>query len=96
MTKEELLRGLKEYKERHLRKYGITSLGIFGSVARGDDTETSDIDVVVELEKPDLFVLGNIKLDIEEAFGRHVDIVRKRERMNPLLAARIERDVIYV
>ena len=96
MKKEELLKALKEYKEQHLQKYGIKSLGIFGSVARGDDTETSDIDIVVELQKPDLFIMGNIKLDIEEAFGRPVDIVYRGSRMDPFLVKCIDRDAIYV
>jgi uncharacterized protein len=96
MNRDELLKGLKQYKERHQEQFGIVSLGVFGSIARGEFTDASDIDIVVELQKPDLFTMGHIKLDIEEAFGRPVDIVRKRPEMNPLLADRIERDAIYV
>jgi len=96
MKKDELLEALREYKDQHFQKYGIKSMGIFGSVAREENTETSDIDIVVALQKPDLFVMGNIKLDIEEAFGRSVDIVCRGSRMNPYLAKCIDRDVIYV
>lgn len=91
-----MVEALKKYKEQNVRRYGIKSLGVFGSVARDDATESSDIDIVVELDRADLFILADIKQDIEETLGRHVDIVRKRRLMNPLLARRISREVIYV
>lgn len=91
-----MVEALKKYKEQNVRRYGIKSLGVFGSVARNDETESSDIDIVVELDRADLFILADIKQDIEETLGRHVDIVRKRRLMNPLLARRISREVIYV
>jgi hypothetical protein len=96
MKKDEMVEALKKYKEQNVRRYGIKSLGVFGSVARNDETESSDIDIVVELDRADLFILADIKQDIEETLGRHVDIVRKRRLMNPLLARRISREVIYV
>ena len=58
--------------------------------------EESDIDIVVEIEKPDLFHLIGIKQTIEEVLGTKVDIVRLRDNMNHVLRSRIERDVIYV
>ncbi len=96
MKKDEMVEALKKYKQQNVRRYGIKSLGIFGSVARDDATDSSDIDIVVELDRADLFILADIKQDIEETLGRHVDIVRKRRLMNPLLARRISREVIYV
>jgi uncharacterized protein len=59
-------------------------------------TEQSDIDVVVELEDPDMFNLISIKQDLEEELNRPVDIVRYREKMNIFLKARIEKEAIYV
>jgi predicted nucleotidyltransferase len=96
MGRDEILNGLREYKEQNDRRYGIKSLGLFGSLARNEERTDSDIDIVVELEKADMFVLADIKDDIEEAFGRHVDIVRKRESMNALLKSRISQEAIYV
>jgi Nucleotidyltransferase domain. len=58
--------------------------------------EASDIDVVVELERPDLFNLIGIKQDLEEQFGRSVDIVRYREKMNDFLKRRIDQEAVYV
>jgi predicted nucleotidyltransferase len=58
--------------------------------------DQSDIDIVVTLDVPDLFVLADIKQDIEQEFSRHVDIIRKRDNMNRFLKQRIEREAIYV
>ena len=43
---------LTGFKKTFAQKFGITKLGIFGSVARKENTENSDIDIVVEVEKP--------------------------------------------
>lgn len=62
--------------------YGVIRLGIFGSVARGDVTAASDVDMVVEMENPDLFYMVHIKEDLEKALRCPVDIVHYRARMN--------------
>ena len=89
----EILRRCKGELATH---YGITTLGIFGSVARGEATEDSDVDVVVQMRKPNLFTLVHVKEDLEEALHQHVDIVHYRERMNAFLKQRIDREAIYV
>ena len=94
--KENVLRVLKEYSEEFGSKYGILSLGVFGSVAQDCSSEVSDVDVVVRLKKPSLFTLSGIRLDLEERLHKHVAIVNLRDRMNPFLKGRIERDACYV
>ncbi len=96
MNREEILKKLHEYKKLHGEKYQIVRLGLFGSAARGDSKENSDIDIVVEQKKPDLFILGNIKIELEEKLNRPVDIIRLRQGMNPFLAKKIEQEAIYV
>jgi predicted nucleotidyltransferase len=96
MDRADILVNLKKYKEVNQKKYGIKSIGLFGSAARDTMNAESDIDIVVTLDAPDLFVLIGIKQDIEEKFGRPVDIVRKRDNMNQFLKKRIEREAIYV
>lgn len=86
---------LKQYKESNAEKYGITQLGIFGSVARGMQTEDSDIDIYIEGEPQSLFAMSHIKRDLQEILGCRVDIVRLRENMNPRLRESIEREGIY-
>lgn len=96
MSDEEIITALKKYKQVHQKRYGIKSLGIFGSVSRGQFNKNSDLDVFVELETPDIFLLADIKQDIEENLQMPVDIVRIRKNMNPLLQKRISQDGIYV
>ncbi len=87
---------LINHKQEMYDKYSVTKLGLFGSRARGGTHLNSDIDIVVELENPDIFALIGIKQQLEEQFHTRVDIVRLRNRMNPSLRARIEKDAIYV
>lgn len=96
LTTNQIIDFLRTQKDFFMKEFKVKKIGIFGSCARGNITDESDIDVVVELEKPDLFYLIGIKQAIEEAFGSKVDVVRLREKMNKTLKHRIERDVIYV
>ena len=87
---------LRDYMAKNASKYGITHMGIFGSVARGEQKEGSDVDVYLETSKPSMFALVHIKEDLQALFGCNVDIVRLRERMDTLLKSRIEKEGIYV
>ena len=86
---------LRKYLSTKADAYGITKIGIFGSVARNEQTEDSDVDVCVEMKKPDLFTMVHIKEELQELFGKPVDIVWLRNNMNPMLLKQIKRDGIY-
>ena len=96
LRREQVLDLLRDYKGEVAQKYGVTALGIFGSVARDEGTEISDVDVVVQMRRPDLYYLVHIKETLEQVLGCPVDIVRYREHMNPYLKKRIDRDHLYV
>jgi predicted nucleotidyltransferase len=96
MGKNEILLILRDYKKQFADQYGITALGVFGSVARGQDHYNSDVDIVIEISKPDLFILAGIKSDLEEKFHKPVGIVTYRQKMNQFLKNRIDRDAVYV
>lgn len=96
MDKKSALEALQQFQQENGSRYGILSLGLFGSTARDAATESSDVDVVISLKKPNLLTLSKIRLELEEQLHRHVDIVSYRERMNPFLKERIQRDVSYV
>ena len=96
MHREEVLRILGLQKEKLASRYGVTRLGIFGSVARDEAAETSDVDVVVEMQKPDLFYMVHIKEELENALHCPVDIVHYRKQMNDFLKKRINREAVYV
>jgi uncharacterized protein len=96
MTQTELLDIIRRYYTGKGRDCRIVRLGVFGSAARNRMTDASDVDIVVELEKPDLLILIGIKQDLEEMLNRPVDIVRYRRQMNPELKRRIEAEAVYV
>lgn len=96
MNREDIINFISGHKAEFEQKFGAKKIGLFGSYARGEVREGSDIDIVVELEKPDLFCLIGIKQTLEEALDHRVDIVRMRDTMNKTLRRRIERDVIYI
>ncbi len=94
-TTIEYLQILKEYKALKAVQYGIVSIGIFGSVARGEQTADSDVDVYVDMTSPNLFNLVHIKDELQQLFGCPVDIVRLRQNMDSLLQHSIMEDGVY-
>lgn len=77
-------------------KYGVKRLGVFGSVVRGDYTDKSDVDVLVEYkETPDLFELVGLEEYLTRMVGRKVDLVPRRS-VKPMLRESITKDVTYV
>lgn len=96
MTCEALLEKLRAFKTQRGNEYRLQSIGVFGSFARGEATDESDVDVVFETDAPNLFRTSRMRQDLEEFLGRHVDVVRLRECMNPRLRRRITREARYV
>lgn len=56
MKREDIIDFISSHKTEFEQRFGIKRIGLFGSYARDEGREESDIDIVVELEKPDLFV----------------------------------------
>ena len=96
LSRGDVLEALRRYKEVNADRYKIARLGLFGSGARDSRKEKSDIDVVVVVSEVNALNIIGIKQDLEEKFRCHVDVVRYREKMNPLLRRRIEREAVYV
>lgn len=71
-------------------KHGAANVRLFGSVARGEDTAESDVDLLVDLEASvGLFALGALEVELGELLGRRVDVVPARA-LRPEVAATIE------
>lgn len=96
MSRSDILKILKEFKENHAEEYGILLMGVFGSVARDQATDESDVDVVVKMKRPDLLRLSRMRIELEELMHVHVDIINYREKMNSFLKKRIDREAVYV
>ncbi len=77
MTRSEILKILKKYKEENEEKYNIHAIGLFGSFSTDQGKEDSDIDIIIEISDPDLFKRVHIKDELENLLHKTVDIVRK-------------------
>ena len=96
MNKARILSELKKFKSAHQQEYGIEGLGVFGSYSRNEACHGSDVDVVVQLAKQDLFNMIGIKQELEEALCLSVDVVSYRPKMDVFLKKCIDRDAVYV
>lgn len=84
--------------EQELRAKGVTSVSLFGSLARGEAGPESDVDLLLDLGEParfGLFDLVELKDRLGQRLGRPVDVAF-RSRLRPWLAARIEPDLVRV
>ena len=97
MDRQAILERLNAEAPGLRKKYGVKSLAVFGSMARGDDHEGSDVDVLVTFEGKATFdnFMG-MKLDLEELFGRRVDLLTPKclrpdmqDEINKLDAVRV-------
>jgi predicted nucleotidyltransferase len=95
IDKKEIIKILHNYKKEFAEQYGLMDIGVFGSAARDEYGEDSDVDVVVRISKPDLFMLVGIKDELEERLHRSVDIVTYRENMNQFLKKKINGEAVY-
>ena len=86
---------IRQNSSKITKDFGIKTLRIFGSVSRNEQTEQSDLDVCVETETPNPFLLADLKEFLEDLFKCSVDVVRIHKNMNPFFKSRIERDGIY-
>lgn len=96
INREYILNELRKITPLLSQKYGVTKLGIFGSVARDQADERSDVDIVFQIKNPNLFVTVHIKEELEHALNVPVDLIRYRATMNPYIKRRIDSEGIYV
>lgn len=91
--KQEILNTLSA-NEAEIKGFGVRSLSLFGSSARGEDTPESDLDFVVEFEKKSFDSYMDLKFFLEELFERPVDLVLA-DGIKPRLRATILREAIH-
>jgi len=92
---EEYIETLRRHAPILRERYGMTSMRLFGSVARGEQREDSDVDVLVDL--PPKFHNACAANDyLEEVLGCHVDMIRNREGLTPFFRRQVQRDGITI
>jgi predicted nucleotidyltransferase len=96
VDRETTLHRLNEEAPALRRRYGLRSLAVFGSMARGDDHEGSDVDILATFEgRAGFDNFMGLKLELEDLLGRPVDLGTP-ETLRPEFRAGVERDLIHV
>jgi len=94
VTKEYILNFLTTNKKLLNEKYSVTKIGLFGSYARDEATEDSDIDILVEMP-PSFDNFFDLKYFLENAFGKTVDL-GKVKNLRLLVKKYVDKEVVYV
>lgn len=96
MNRLELIKAdLSSMKDELSNRFGVSALGLFGSVTRDDFTEASDIDILVDFSRPigmDFFTLADY---LESRLKRKVDLIT-RDGVKPRYFEAIKQDLVYV
>lgn len=96
ITKENIIQFLKSKKEFLNKEFGITSISLFGSYARDEATEESDIDLFVEFDSVDFNKLSGLYIYLEDTFKKKISLVHKHDRIKEKFLKIISRDLIHV
>ncbi len=75
---EEIKRILQEHKPVLAKKFYVKEINLFGSYVRGEETSSSDIDILVEFKKPIGLKIVDLKDYLEQILGTEVDVVSKK------------------
>ena len=95
MTEQEILDILREEKPYLKEQFGLLSVGLFGSHAKGTQGPESDVDLLVELTEPRFDFLVGIQVHLEKKIGKPVELIRKRPRLGERFLKRVEKNTHY-
>ena len=94
-SREEVFTTLQRLKSELSTRFSVARIGIFGSVARGEQTETSDIDILVEFSRPvGFFTFVELEEYLSLCLGAPVDLVTP-DALKPLIRERVTAEVAY-
>ena len=94
--RDKILDILRVFKVNNADKYGIESLALFGSFARNEQKADSDIDILVSLKTPSLYLYAGLKNDLESILCREVDVISGKSKLREEFKESIKKDLIYV
>lgn len=95
MTKSQAISILESHKTDFAARFGVERIGVFGSVARDEATENSDVDVIAQMP-PNFGSLIELQEELEKEFGTKVDLIRMHNNMRERFKNRILREAIFV
>lgn len=90
----EIMDLLKSHMKEIKTGFAVKRIGLFGSFARGEQKETSDIDILVEFEKPTFRNFMDLSFYLEDLFGKKVDLVTVKG-LHPRIRPYVEKEVIW-
>lgn len=94
---EEIKRIIKRHKAEIREKYGVIIVGIFGSYTRGEQRETSDVDIIVELERPMGLKFYELWDYLENILGIKVDVLTLSAlKQKTLVWENVKEDIVYI
>lgn len=95
LDREYCINELKDSRNVLSQKYKVRSMRLFGSVARNEHTESSDVDVIVDME-PNLFLQVGLKQYLEDKLGCNVDVIRHHKGMDEYFLNEIKHDGVVI
>lgn len=96
LKRQDVLDLLREHKSVMRERFGVSEISLYGSFARDEATEESDIDVVVKFDVPPTFrTYFGAQIYLEDVFGRSVDLARRHELRKEILP-NVDRDLMHV
>lgn len=94
-TKQEYIDILRTHSSELQQRFGITSMSLFGSVARNQHNENSDVDLFVDMP-PKAYTICAAADYLEEILGCGVDLIRRHSNMRPFFLNQIQKDGIEI
>jgi predicted nucleotidyltransferase len=95
MTKDSILATLKEKKKFMQNNYGVDRIGLFGSYAKDDALETSDIDIYVEFNNKTFDNLAGLWNYLEDLYQTKIDLIHKHKNNNKVILNNIQKEVLF-
>lgn len=89
-----VLKVLKSHKKEIKTKYDVKRIGIFGSYAKGLQNEQSDVDILVEFEKPSYDNFMDLSFFLEDLFSKKVDLLTPNS-LSPFMKTSVEKEVVW-
>jgi uncharacterized protein len=96
MERNDIVELLRNEKGNLEEKFGLISIGLFGSHAKGTEGPESDVDLLVELSEARFDFLAGLQIYLGSRLGKPVELIRKRKGLSERFLRRIEGDIQYV